>query len=91
MVAVAVTALAMGIAVIAWRRSLLQRLAAHHDTEARSIRPSVNGDFMPFGVTIQVSPEAAALADYHERLAEKYREAARHPWLPVEPDPPEPQ
>jgi hypothetical protein len=26
----------------------------------------------------------------HEALAPKYRYAARHPWLPVEPDPPEP-
>ncbi len=31
---------------------------------------------------------------YHERedeLARKYERAARYPWLPVEPDPPEPQ
>lgn len=30
------------------------------------------------------------LLRYHERLGEKYEDAARHPWLPVEPDPPEP-
>jgi hypothetical protein len=28
--------------------------------------------------------------DYHAAMARKYRAAARHPWLPVEPDPPEP-
>ncbi len=28
---------------------------------------------------------------YHERLRKKYEEAARHPWLPVDPDPPEPK
>ena len=31
------------------------------------------------------------LSGYHERLAEKYATAARRPWLPVEPDPPEPK
>jgi hypothetical protein len=30
-------------------------------------------------------------AAYNARLAEKYEYASRHPWLPVEPDPPEPK
>jgi hypothetical protein len=29
--------------------------------------------------------------EYHLWLAVKYAEAARYPWLPVEPDPPEPK
>jgi hypothetical protein len=29
-------------------------------------------------------------ADYLTALASKYQHAARFPWLPVEPDPPEP-
>lgn len=29
--------------------------------------------------------------DYHSQLARKYERAARYPWLPVEPDPPEPE
>jgi hypothetical protein len=28
---------------------------------------------------------------YHDLMRRKYEDAARHPWLPVEPDPPEPQ
>jgi hypothetical protein len=32
----------------------------------------------------------AAQAAYHRAMAEKYRGAAERPWLPVEPDPPEP-
>jgi hypothetical protein len=28
---------------------------------------------------------------YHESLARRYERAARYPWLPVEPDPPEPE
>lgn len=30
------------------------------------------------------------LIDYHRSLERKYQEAAANPWLPVEPDPPEP-
>jgi hypothetical protein len=32
-----------------------------------------------------------ALSDYHQQMLEKYAFAARYPWLPVEPDPPEPK
>ena len=28
---------------------------------------------------------------FHEAMARKYEHAARYPWLPVEPDPPEPE
>jgi hypothetical protein len=31
------------------------------------------------------------LAIYHHRMQHKWRRAARYPWLPVEPDPPEPK
>ncbi len=31
------------------------------------------------------------LAKYHYDMARKYEHAARYPWLPVEPDPPEPR
>jgi Tfp pilus assembly protein FimT len=31
-----------------------------------------------------------ALARHYEALSAKYRRAARFPWLPVEPDPPQP-
>jgi uncharacterized protein HemY len=40
------------------------------------------------------APEAvrlSRLAGYHARLRAKYERAARHPWLHVEPDPPEPE
>jgi hypothetical protein len=30
-------------------------------------------------------------ADHHESMAVKYERAARYPWLPVDPDPPEPK
>ena len=31
------------------------------------------------------------LIRHHEAMAAKYEHAARYPWLPVEPDPPEPK
>jgi hypothetical protein len=34
---------------------------------------------------------AGAKADHHDLLAKKYDDAARYPWLPVEPEPPEPE
>lgn len=35
--------------------------------------------------------EVAALRHYQAQLRRKYRRAARYPWLPVAPDPPEPE
>jgi hypothetical protein len=34
---------------------------------------------------------SAWLAAYHAELRRKYEHAARYPWLPVEPDTPEPE
>ena len=31
------------------------------------------------------------ISSYHAAMAAKYRHTARFPWLPVEPDPPEPE
>jgi hypothetical protein len=31
------------------------------------------------------------LSEHYDGLSEKYRRAASHPWLPVEPDPPPPK
>ena len=39
-------------------------------------------------LSLSRSPERAA---YHASLRRKYEHAARYPWLPVEPDPPEPE
>jgi hypothetical protein len=38
-----------------------------------------------------LTTDEAKVATWHEAMARKYRQAARNPWLPVEPDPPEPQ
>ena len=36
-------------------------------------------------------PQSNSKSRHHEKLAAKYRHATRYPWLPVEPDPPEPE
>jgi len=41
--------------------------------------------------TKSVKAEVAGLRDYYAALKRKYQHAARHPWLPVAPDPPEPK
>jgi hypothetical protein len=35
--------------------------------------------------------DSTDLIQWHERMRLKYENAARYPWLPVEPDPPEPK
>jgi hypothetical protein len=35
--------------------------------------------------------DALSVRTYHGSLASKYWYAARYPWLPVEPDPPDPE
>ena len=39
---------------------------------------------------IQLETRERARASHYGALAAKYQRAARYPWLPVEPDPPEP-
>ncbi len=39
----------------------------------------------------ELAEDSERRADYHSQLTEKYRLAALYPWLPVPPDPPEPE
>jgi hypothetical protein len=45
--------------------------------------------FLWYGVTC--SPLSTNKAKWVEDMQKKYEYAAAHPWLPVEPDPPEPE
>jgi hypothetical protein len=90
--AVTVVATAMASIVLPlYRRWSFGSLAAYHQSKGvygyACSRTSwalidCNGKVM--------TPAEVKAADWHRALAEKYREAAAHPWLPVEPDPPEP-
>ena len=83
MIGVALAALAIGSMVARSRR--MGEVAARHDAQAiehSQMMPLPNGGL-------------AELLDnrgqWHRAMAEKYRHAARRPWLPVAPDPPEPE
>jgi hypothetical protein len=72
--------------VLAWaieRRARFRRLSAAH--MSRAIEESGPD---PYQIAIRIpSPREA----WHMELSAKYEKAARHPWLPVDSDPPEPE
>jgi hypothetical protein len=62
----------------------IRRMASEYPAQANSLLPGAS--------KYQRSREAhKRKVDYYERLLEKYSRAARHPWLTVSPDPPEPE
>jgi hypothetical protein len=40
---------------------------------------------------LEMTQDEVKKSAWHAALAEKYRHATLYPWLPVEPDPPEPE
>jgi hypothetical protein len=86
MVAVAVLAVVFGLYK---RRETFLALADYHNKGEKC------AGFSTFGRMHWVNQHGEgvteAKSDWHVQLAEKYRGAASRPWLPVEPDPPEPE
>jgi hypothetical protein len=69
-----------------FRKSIITKECAARDCEA------YGGERMlqvahDYRLTVRLCMK---LADYHARLVPKYEHAASQPWLPLEPDPPEP-
>jgi hypothetical protein len=102
MVAVAIVAILIGTGLEINRRlRRFARLAGHHSRVAIE----QFGTFMAFGgdsaALDEVPPAGWGPARYlrrlkasighHHAMALKYESAARYPWLPVAPDPPEPE
>jgi hypothetical protein len=75
MVAVALLGLALGF--LAERRARFLRIAARYEQATLAYR-TYGGFYMPRGFFYDLEMES------------KYKRAARYPWLPVMPDPPEP-
>jgi hypothetical protein len=70
-------------AVVERRRARFEHLFSYHRGQAGPV------DWRSFvGDTPIFTTEKGR---WHDRLAAKYAEAARRPWLPVEDDPPEPK
>jgi hypothetical protein len=80
MIAVAVFGMITGLVIERERRRtrFIQMAARHYRAYAQ---------FMPNGPQIEDEPPRVA---YHHSMGIKYEQAARHPWLPVWPDPPDP-
>jgi hypothetical protein len=95
---IAVAILAVGLATDAlFRRHLALRQRRQRAAYHEKIEKLVTATIGELDLAAR-SPKAAAqvranaaIRDRHARLKEKYRRAARYPWLPVEPDPPEPE
>jgi hypothetical protein len=85
MIAVAGFGLAMGGAAYAVR--LAHRRAYYHSL-AVNLRMAEQSCRSP---SYRDAVQDLTAAKHLGQLAEKYERAARYPWLPVEPDPPEPE
>ena len=97
LIAVSVAALGMGtIEGLAQRRESYLRQAAHHrelSNDARLYAMSIDRRYLHWGPSEPERREMAAYerrSDHYAALQAKYERAARYPWLPIEPDRPEP-
>jgi hypothetical protein len=90
MIAVAVVGLALATAIMMRRSDEFRALAEEQaDNEAASLEyaDDARGEH---GDQQRVA-RGEQMAVYHRALKIKYERAARYPWLPVAPDPPEPK
>ena len=83
MVAVAIVGIVLGVTIE--RHNRFRKIADYHQGEimklARRLAAFAGSSDHPLIPRL----------DSHESMRLKYEHAARYPWLPVEPDPPEPQ
>jgi hypothetical protein len=102
MMAVAVVAVMLAAPAIFRRHLSLRdqgdyhaRMEGVHTYQARMIgQPTLDFADREPGIAAEWRTYAAFEAEigaWHARLKEKYRHAARYPWLAIEPDPPEPK
>lgn len=83
MVAVAIVGVVLAIWVgLERRRARFERLFSYHNGLTG---PAYRRSFDPFRPGFRT-----AKGRWHHELSQKYGLAARNPWLPVAPDPPEP-
>jgi len=94
MIAVAVLGIAFGgLAGLQRMDQRMQRfrfLARNHSQQGLVNRLKLVG-LVAHGAAEADTEGCRMLAEYHQALNVKYEYAARHPWLPVSTDPPEPR
>jgi hypothetical protein len=100
MVVVAIVAVIFAVGGMVRRSMRLRERAEFHErmgreeAEAtRAVEDLARGaDDPQYAAEVRaVAAASARLGGWHTRMGAKYRKLARHPWLPVEPDPPEPE
>jgi hypothetical protein len=97
LIAVAVVAVCLGSGILITRSRSYAALCAFHaegEKECRRIVEAFEGRRLDAAVWkdwIAHARRARRLLPYHAALRRKYELASRRPWLPVEPDPPEPK
>ncbi len=88
MLIVAVASGFLFVGSMLWRRQRYLEAAAMHANLERQNQVWDRFWFVDSGrVQTLGETKSPALANHHAALAEKYREAARHPWMAVAPDP----
>ncbi len=94
MIAVAVLGIAFGglagLQRMDLRRQRFRTLAGHHLQRGIVNRLTLEGSLAHRAAKADTE-RYRMLAEYHHALNLKYEYAARHPWLPVSSDPPEPR
>jgi hypothetical protein len=97
MIVIALVGSCLAIGVTLQRRSLyFQALADSHESLSDAVNLTsyaLPGKLVRAVRIVDVDATGVdrARADWHAQLEAKYRAAARRPWLPLEPDPPEPK
>ena len=90
MVVVAVVAVACAASVVSnMRRERFGRIARNHLRSAEEHLP-IEYRTEPGGYSCILTGDEELFA-FHSAMHRKYERAAFYPWLPVEPDPPEPE
>jgi hypothetical protein len=94
MIAVAVLAIALGglagLQQLGQRMQRFRALARNHRQQGIVNRLRLEGLVAHQAAKADIE-RYRTRADYHDALNRKYEYAARHPWLPVSSDPPEPR
>src|SRR4051794_8604286 len=74
-----------------FRRKAQEYARTSNDLYLRGFYFGKETTFGPSPAEVRISDEYERRSIQYQRLSEKYERAARSPWLPVEPDPPEPK
>jgi hypothetical protein len=90
MIAVAVVGISIGCAV-GRRTAFLARAEGHRVRSGVFVYHNADGTSLWEIVGRDGSRISEARRSYHKDMLWKYQRAARYPWLPVWPDPPEPE